>query len=58
MTTTHLTLAADGSLTLPDEFRRQLGLTPGELLVIECDGDSLLVRRRESDEPDESDAAR
>ena len=54
MTTAHLTLAADGSLTLPDEFRRQLGLTPGELLVVECDGDSLLVRRREPGDPDES----
>ena len=54
MTTTHLTLAADGSLTLPDDLRRQLCLAPGEPLVVECDGDSLLVRRREPNEPDES----
>ena len=54
MMTTHLTLDPNGTLTLPDEFRRQLGLTPGEPLVVECDGDSLLVRRREPNEPDES----
>ena len=54
MTNTHLTLAADGSLTLPDELRHELGLTPGETLVIESDGDSLLVRRREPNEVDES----
>lgn len=55
MTTAHLTLDPNGTLTLPDEFRRQLGLTPGEPLVMECNGDSLLVRRRE---PDESETAR
>lgn len=58
MTTTQLTLAADGSLTLPDELRVQLGLTPGDSLVVECDGDSLLVRRREPNEPDDSPSAR
>ena len=54
MLTATLTLEPNGTLTLPEEFRVQLSLTPGELLVTECDGDSILIRRRESNELDES----
>lgn len=37
----------DGRLSVPEAFRAELGLRPGDALVVECDGDSLLVRRAE-----------
>lgn len=41
MPAAHVTLAAD-SIPLPDEFRRHVRWEPGDALVIESDGDSLL----------------
>lgn len=38
------TLAADGSLVVPPEFLADLGWAAGDELIIESDGDSLLVR--------------
>lgn len=52
--TTHLvTLAADGSIPVPPEFRRAAGLTAGDTLVLECDGHSILVRPPEPAEAGE-----
>lgn len=44
VTTEHVKLGADGRIVLPAALRHQLGLKPGDALVIESDGDSLLVR--------------
>ena len=44
MHTEHVKLAADGRLILPAALRHALGVRPGDTLVIDCDGDSLLVR--------------
>ncbi len=38
------TLGDDGRLTIPADARRQLNLAPGQPLLVESDGDSLLVR--------------
>jgi AbrB family looped-hinge helix DNA binding protein len=40
----HIRLGADGWLMIPAPIRKELGLKPGDPLVVECDGDSLLVR--------------
>lgn len=37
----------DGRVCVPGAFRAELGLRPGDPLVVECDGDSPLVRRAE-----------
>lgn len=42
-----VTLDRDGRVSVPESFRTELGLQPGDPLVVECDGDSLLVRRTE-----------
>jgi AbrB family looped-hinge helix DNA binding protein len=42
-----VTLDRDGRVSVPEPFRAELGLRPGDALVVECDGDSLLVRRAE-----------
>jgi len=47
MTDYELSLTADGSLTLSADLRAELGWQPGDGLTVECDGDSLLIRRRE-----------
>jgi bifunctional DNA-binding transcriptional regulator/antitoxin component of YhaV-PrlF toxin-antitoxin module len=39
-----VTLDRDGRVLLPVAFCAELGLQPGDALVVECDGDSLLVR--------------
>ena len=44
MHTEHVRLGPDGRIVLPAALRHQLGLKPGDALVIESDGDSLLVR--------------
>jgi AbrB family looped-hinge helix DNA binding protein len=40
----HARLGEDGRLVIPAALRKELGLHPGDTLVIESDGDSLLVR--------------
>ena len=40
----HVKLGDDGRIVIPAAARRDLGLSPGQTLVIESDGDSLLVR--------------
>jgi hypothetical protein len=42
-----VTLDRDGRVRVPEAFRAELGLRPGDTPVVECDGDSLLVRRAE-----------
>ena len=58
MTLTHATLAEDGTVAIPEAFRREIGWTPGVTLTLECDGDSVLVRRLDPAEDDESSAGR
>ena len=48
MTDYKILLAADGSLVLPADLRAEAGWRPGEWLTVECDGDSLFVRRCEA----------
>lgn len=45
MHTEHVKLGADGRIVIPAAVRHELGLQPGDFLVLESDGDSLLVRR-------------
>jgi AbrB family looped-hinge helix DNA binding protein len=40
----HVKLGDDGRIVIPAAARRDLGLLPGQTLVVESDGDSLLVR--------------
>jgi len=47
MTDYQLPPTADGSLVRPAELRAEMGWQPGDGLTVECDGDSLLIRRRE-----------
>ena len=44
MTTSKGRLAAGGRLVVPAEFRRRLGLQPGDTVVIELRGQELRVR--------------
>ncbi|WP_020472300.1 AbrB/MazE/SpoVT family DNA-binding domain-containing protein [Zavarzinella formosa] len=44
----HVKLGEDGRIVIPATLRRELGLHSGETLVVECDGESLLVRRHET----------
>ena len=44
----HVRLGADGRLVLPSALRKSVGLNPGDTVVIESDGDSLLVRSYEA----------
>lgn len=44
MHTEHVRLGEDGRLVLPAALRREVGIKPGDTVVIESDGDSLLVR--------------
>jgi AbrB family looped-hinge helix DNA binding protein len=50
-----VTLDRDGRVREPEAFRAELGLRPGDTLVVECDGDSLLVRRAEPADATTSD---
>lgn len=45
VTTEHVRVAADGRIVIPAAIRHELGFLPGDALVLESDGDSLLVRR-------------
>jgi AbrB family looped-hinge helix DNA binding protein len=40
----HAQLGEDGRLVIPAPLRNELGLHPGDTIVIESDGDSLLLR--------------
>jgi AbrB family looped-hinge helix DNA binding protein len=40
----HTKLGEDGRLVIPATLRKELGLLPGDTIVIESDGDSLLLR--------------
>ena len=42
------TLGEDGRLVIPAAARRELNLKPGEPLLVESDGESLIVRSYES----------
>ncbi len=44
MHTEHVRLGEDGRLVLPAALRKDVGIKPGDTVVIESDGDSLLVR--------------
>jgi AbrB family looped-hinge helix DNA binding protein len=48
LTTCHLKLGVDGRLIIPASARRELGLEPGDSVVLESDGTSLLIRSAES----------
>jgi AbrB family looped-hinge helix DNA binding protein len=43
----HAKLGEDGRLVIPATLRKELGLHPGDTVVIESDGDSLLLRSYE-----------
>lgn len=43
----HVRLGDDGRVVIPVAFRKEIGLQPGDPLVMESDGDSLLLRTYE-----------
>lgn len=43
----HVKLGDDGRLVIPATIRKEVGLKPGDTVVIESDGDSLLLRSYE-----------
>ncbi|WP_271299753.1 AbrB/MazE/SpoVT family DNA-binding domain-containing protein [Sphingomonas sp. CV7422] len=45
--TYHAQLAADGSLPLPSELTRELGLAPGDRVSVDRTGSTLFVRRED-----------
>lgn len=47
-TTCHLKLGVDGRLIIPASARKELGLEPGDSVVLESDGTSLLIRSVDS----------
>ena len=53
-----VTLAEDGTVAIPEAILRDVGWTPGNALTLECDGDSVLVRRLDPVEGDEPAAGR
>ena len=40
----HARVGDDGRVVIPAVFRKQLGLTPGQHVVIEADGDTVRLR--------------
>lgn len=44
MHTEHVKMSPDGRIVIPAALRAELGFRPGDALVLESDGDSLLVR--------------
>src|SRR5262245_43635095 len=40
----HVKLGDDGRLVIPASLRKEIGIKPGDTVVIESDGDSLLLR--------------
>ncbi|MBA4067309.1 MAG: hypothetical protein C0501_27095 [Isosphaera sp.] len=40
----HVRMGEDGRLVIPAALRREAGLKPGDTVVIESDGDSLLLK--------------
>jgi AbrB family transcriptional regulator (stage V sporulation protein T) len=45
--TYHAELSADGSLPLPEELVRALGLVPGDRVSVDRSGSAIVVRRDE-----------
>lgn len=43
----HTKLGEDGRVVIPAALRKEIGLHPGDTIVIESDGDSLLLRSYE-----------
>lgn len=43
----HVKVGNDGRLVIPAALRKEIGLKPGDTVVIESDGDSLLLRSYE-----------
>jgi AbrB family looped-hinge helix DNA binding protein len=48
MRTDHVKLGEDGRIVIPAATRHELGFNPGETLILESDGDSLLIRRHQN----------
>ncbi len=48
MHTEHARMGADGRIVIPAALRNELNFKPGAPLVLESDGDSLLVRNFEA----------
>lgn len=44
MHTEYVKIGEDGRVVIPSTLRKELGIKPGDTLVIESDGDSLLLR--------------
>lgn len=44
MHTEYVKIGEDGRVVIPSSLRKELGIKPGDTLVIESDGDSLLLR--------------
>jgi AbrB family looped-hinge helix DNA binding protein len=44
MQTEYVKIGEDGRVVIPASLRKELNIRPGDTLVIESDGDSLLVR--------------
>ncbi|MBY0460632.1 MAG: AbrB/MazE/SpoVT family DNA-binding domain-containing protein, partial [Gemmataceae bacterium] len=40
----HVTLGENGRLVIPAAMRKEIGIQPGDTVVLESDGDSVLVR--------------
>jgi AbrB family looped-hinge helix DNA binding protein len=48
MLTEHVKVGPDGRIVLPAPFRHSHGIKSGDTVVVESDGDSLLVRTHEA----------
>jgi AbrB family looped-hinge helix DNA binding protein len=44
MKTEHVRMGDDGRIVIPAATRKDVGFQPGDTLVVESDGDSLLIR--------------
>lgn len=44
MHTEYVKIGEDGRVVIPSSLRKELNIKPGDTLVLESDGDSLLVR--------------
>jgi AbrB family looped-hinge helix DNA binding protein len=44
MRTEYVKIGEDGRVVIPSSLRKELGIKPGDTLVLESDGNSLLVR--------------
>ena len=44
----HVKLGDDGRIVIPAPLRHSIGIKPGDTLVVESDGDSLLIRSQDA----------